>query len=155
MRPRGYILLVGMVLLTVIMAAVLLLARAATSRLQARRVETQRNIALAGAESALEQARAELTRGTLTPGASMNIAGLNVSCASTLNGDAVALDTLVPLEEKSAKPGAKIPHPAVRVRWTLTKDSTTVAGGQSQQPQQPQQPHWSVSEWHAQNETVR
>ena len=147
MRQRGYILLVGMVLLTVIMGAVLLLARAATSRLQAKRVETQRNAALAGAESALEQARAELSRGMLTPGNSITISGVSVACAATQNGDSVALDTLVPLEDKWTKPGGKIPHPAMRVRWTLTKDSTTVAGGK--------QAHWSVSEWHAQNETIR
>ncbi len=150
MRPRGYILLVGMVLLTVIMGAVLLLARAATTRLQAKRVETQRDAALASAESALEQARADLSRGTLTPGTTVNISGVTVACANTGNGDGVALDTLVPLEDKWTKPGSKLPHPAVRVRWTLTKDAAPAAGAQ-----QAQQTHWSVSEWHSQNETIR
>lgn len=145
MRPRGYLLLYGMVILALIMAAVLLLARAVSSRAQAQHVAAERNTALAGAESALEQARAELSSGKLTPGNSASFSGVTVACAAAKDG--IELDALVPLEVRVAKSAAKLPRESVHVRWILTKTQSS--------SQTPQSPQWSVAEWHAQTETIR
>lgn len=147
-RPRGYVMFFGLILLAIMLSAVLLLGRAMESRRHSQHSASQRTVAVASGEGALEQARAQLNSGTLQPGNSIVLDGCTIVCASLKNG--VVLDTVVPFETETGRPAPKSavaaqpPREAVRVRWTLTSSGAAANGTQ-----------WSVAEWNIQNETLR
>ena len=136
-RRRGFILMYGLAVLAIMLAAVLLLAQAAGSRHDIQREESARESALRGAESALEQARAALSDGRLKAGQSLMIDGLKVDCAAIGkgNGPDVRLETLA----FCASPPAYVRR-AVRVVWNLHP----IGAGNE----------WKVTGWRTANETV-
>lgn len=140
-HTRGYILLYGLLVLSIVIGAVFMLASAANARAQTEKLELQRQAALSAAESALEQARSALAAGNLKPGATQSFAGTNVSCAPA--GTGVQLEALVRVNPSTATARQKRPEPAVRVRWTLAHGDNPAAANV-----------WSIAEWHVQNETL-